>query len=83
MAEAADPLAGLKRILRYLAAHPDSSATAIGRALGIYDRDVFHTLDNAAYEGICQRHKEGRASAWLWEICPDGLSLIDEGQPDA
>lgn len=79
MAEQLDRLGALKVVLRYLAAHPDSSARAIGRALDMDDRWIFGLLDAAAYEGICQRSRQGSRDPWTWEICPDGLSLIDDG----
>jgi len=67
----------LIQALRYLKDHPDSSARSIakGTAMSGYDRDVFKTLDNAAYKGYCQRHKTGNGP-WLWEICPDGIGLL-------
>jgi hypothetical protein len=45
----------LERVLADLAAHPDSTAREIGQRLGMNDRRVFKALDNAAYDGWCQR----------------------------
>jgi len=55
-----------------LAEHPDSTAREIAQRLGVRDdRTVFKALDNAAYDGKCQRwHPGGSGGAWRWEIPP-------------
>ena len=58
----------LSRALSDLAEHPDSSAREIARRLGIRDdRRVFKALDNAAYDGQCQRSRTGQGP-WRWEV---------------
>lgn len=58
----------LDRALADLAEHPESSAREIAQRLGISDdRWVFKVLDNAAYEGRCQRSREGTGGPWRWE----------------
>lgn len=62
----------LDRALKDLAAHPDSTAQEIADRLGADPRLVFRELDTAAYEGRCQRWRDGNPrSAWRWEI-PEG-----------
>lgn len=59
----------LERALRWLLAHPDSSALQIARGIGHPDpRGLFRLLDNAAYDGRCQRWRPGPRAAWRWEI---------------
>ncbi len=62
----------LERALADLAEHPDSSARDIAKRLGVNDRTVFGALDNAAYDGKCQRWHPtgGTGGPWLWEIPP-------------
>lgn len=58
----------LHRALADLTEHPDSSANEIARRLGIRDdRLIFKVLDNAAYDGRCQRSRTGSGGPWRWE----------------
>lgn len=58
----------LSRALADLTEHPDSSAREIAQRLGIRDdRRVFKALDNAAYDGRCQRSRTGQ-DPWRWEV---------------
>jgi len=60
----------LDRALADLAEHPNSSAREISRRLGVLDdRRVFKALDQAAYDGKCQRTRTGNRP-WRWEIPP-------------
>ena len=70
----------LARALADLAEHPDSSAREIARRLDANDRDVFHVLDNAAYQGVCQRWR-GRSGPWRWEL-PGCTACRDEEHPE-
>jgi hypothetical protein len=57
----------LSRALADLTEHPDSSAREIAQRIGVRDdRLVFKVLDNAAYEGRCQRSQDGHGP-WRWE----------------
>jgi hypothetical protein len=81
MAEDAQPVVSdrLLQALGYLKDHPHSSARDIadGTAMRHYDRDVYRMLSAAAFKGYCQCSRARAGSGpWLWEICPDGLSLI-------
>lgn len=57
----------LRRLLADVAAHPDTSAREIAQRVGGSDRDVFRTLNNAAYSGLCQCSRASNGP-WLWEI---------------
>jgi hypothetical protein len=58
----------LARALAWLADNPDSSAQTIAAAIGAGDRAVFSVLDDASYDGRCQRTQYGANSPWLWEV---------------
>ena len=60
----------LSRCLADLAEHPDSTAREIARRIGERnDRNVWRVLNEAAYDGLCQRWRPGNPrSAWRWEI---------------
>jgi hypothetical protein len=57
----------LDEALAFLAQHPGSSARTIAVQIGRHDRDVFRELDNAAYQGKCQRSRAS-SGPWLWEV---------------
>jgi hypothetical protein len=68
----------LSRALGDLLEHPNSSAREVARRLGVRDdRRVFAALDSAAYEGLCQRSRDGQGP-WRWEAvhpAPPGKKL--------
>jgi hypothetical protein len=72
----------LGRALADLADHPESSAREIARRLGIRDdRLVFKVLDNAAYDGRCQRSRTS-SGPWRWETNCGAIYEDPAGSPE-
>lgn len=62
-------MSDLEQVLADLIEHPDSTAREIGMRLGMNDRWIFKLLDNAAYDGKCQRWRYSQVGQpWRWEV---------------